>query len=207
MSVKTAIDEYGKLRPERESRGRELIRLPEKLSELLILAAGCMAGLDRKLYFPNWKSWHKGGGEGELCEINFAGAVMATELGAPREWDLAPHAYVSERGYMNGLNAVEAVASRMDVRDGVLYAAGREEFYLPWDGKARIYADFDANATPDQAGLVAKWNQRAALSHKNAEKFGEWHDCAGRGYYGWAQAELVQTALRDVARELKAVGW
>lgn len=212
MGVIALIDEDGILRPEYEDSGFS-VGLPDKLSELLTLGADSMESLDRRLYAPDGYVWHAGTGDDGICRVGYAGAIMAMELGAPRNRAIADFDFDPEGGYRFAFNAIEAVACNMDVRDGLLYADGCEELILLSDGSLddnsdvlAVYERFDNKASPNLAGLVAKWRQRGATNRRKAEEFGYWRDNVGRGYLGWDDAERTSAAIRTLSRELKSLG-
>ena len=213
MGVIAKTDEYGILRPEYEDSGF-FVDLPDRLSDLLILGVKSMESLDRRLYAPDCDVWHAGAGDDGVCCVGYAGAIMAAELGAPRERAIDDGGFDSELGYRFAFNAVESVACRLDVRDGLLYAAGCEELILLADGSLdddadvlAVYERFDNEAAPELAGLVAKWKQRGAINRRKAEEFGYWYDNVGQGYFSWPDVERLNVALRELAGELKAIGW
>ena len=53
------------------------VKLPDKLSELVKLAVKEARSLDRDNYFPRSDHWYIDHGDGNPCEVCFAGAVIA----------------------------------------------------------------------------------------------------------------------------------
>lgn len=189
MDVEIKIDEWGVFRP--ESHGG-LHTLPTKLSELLTLAVESMESLDRRLYWPDMRRWHKGAKGDGVCRVNYAGAIMAHELGLPRDMDADDWSFDTEGYYVMGFNAVEAVAHNFNLRDGILYAACREEFFLPEIGMDEIYARFDAEIHPEQAAMIANYKQYGAMN---------------RPYFGWADIDRRNIALGQIAAWLRRNWW
>lgn len=204
MSALINKDEYGVLRPV-DSHGRT-VYLPDKLSGLLELAADSMESLDKRIYFPTSQTGHKSmvRSEDGKTLVNYAGAIMVAELGVtPSLGDVSNDDFDTEEDYAFQLKAVTAVSNLYDVRDGILLNALCEEVVLAAEQPCReyiemredVYRRFDAEATPEQAAVVAKWAEYASLVDLNA------------GYGGWVEAAAVTAILREIAHDCGKVGW
>lgn len=205
MSALITKDEYGVLLLVND--WNALIWLPDKLSTLLELAADRMDGLDRNLYHPTSEFWHKGanGGDDGVTRVNYAGAVMVSHLGVkPEHGDVSPDDFKTEREpYDFLLKAIEAVSARYDIRDALLLTNLCEEVVLAWEQpepvyiaeRKDVYRQFDSVATPDQASVIAKWNQYASQIDMRC------------GYGGWSEADKMTVVMREMAHDAGKLGW
>lgn len=204
MSTLINKDEYGVLTPV-DSHGRT-VYLPDKLSGLLELAADSMESLDKRIYSPTSQTGYKSivRSEDGKTLVNYAGAIMVAKLGVtPSLGDVSNDDFHTEEDYAFQLKAVDAVSNLYDVRDGILLNALCEEVVLAAEQPCReyiemredVYRRFDAEATPEQAAVVAKWAECASLVDLNA------------GYGGWVEAAAVTAILREIAHDCGKVGW
>lgn len=205
MSALINKDEYGVLTPV-DSEGYT-IYLPDKLSGLLELAADSMESLSKGgLYYPSSRTGFKSvlTSDNGRIYVNYAGAVMVAKLGVtPELGDVSNDDFDTEEDYAFQLRAVDAVANQYDVRDGVLLNALCEEIVLATDTpcdeyremRDEIYRRFDAEATPEQAAVVAKWAQYASLVQLDV------------GYSGWVDTIAITANLREIAHDCGKVGW
>ena len=148
-----------------------------------------MVSLDRKIYFPASDTLFGGiiATGGGVWRVDYAGAMMVAELGvAPERGDVGLDDFETEgEPYAFKLKAVVAASERFDIQDGVLLNALCEEVALAHDQpdpdyiaeRDEIYRHFDAEATQEQAGVIAKWNRFAAQSAA-ASGFSGWDDVA-----------------------------
>ena len=69
---------------------KKMKTLPDKLSELIVVMIRDARSLNRKVYQPKSKVFHRPGDEDGCCYINDAGAVMAGTLGGSRRGCICP---------------------------------------------------------------------------------------------------------------------
>lgn len=167
--------------------------LPDVLSELLALGIFAMERLDRGLYIPDSEVWHEGAGEGELCRVNFAGAVMAMELEVPRRAFMYPW-YIKEddREFQWRLRAIEE-AREGRVERSVLTLFRYYDVAYEADGDyAFMLEQLRKQETDDQKEVIAKWRARIADQ---------------RGYAGWEAIADEIAVMEELAADLSAARW
>lgn len=197
MSAHITIDEYGLLQSRNE--WNRVVRLPEDLSSLITLAVDKMESLDPAIYYPDASKWHWGHSRKRLCRINHAGAIMAGELGVRPHMICDPGDFEEDLEYATyykaRLHAVDAAYRYCDIERGVLLAQGYED--LLWDAfdDGRLYADFRKSLNPDKAAVVSKWRQYA--DHVDPDAL----------FKGWDQARAANVVMREMAHDLREVGW
>ena len=80
---------------------------PEKISGLIRLAVADARGLKRERYSPHYGEWHTPNEKAGICQVCFAGAVMAGTLGESPEQAMDP--FVFSGSWEKALNALEMV--------------------------------------------------------------------------------------------------
>ncbi len=68
-------------------------QLPDRLSDLIELAVANARRLDRNIYFPESSNWQDYRATEDVCEVCFAGAVMAGTLEHPCYQDAGPSTF------------------------------------------------------------------------------------------------------------------
>ena len=195
MTAHIAIDEYGVIHPRNE--WNCVIRLPDDLSALVGLAVDKMESLNRDIYVPDARVWHWGHRDGRPCRINYSGAVMAAVLG------VRPHQIVNpddlgeedETFYNARLHAIDSVYRLCDIEMGMLLAAGYDEILRDDFDAGGLYAGLRKLFTPERAAVVAKWREYAEYVDADAL------------FKGWDEVETSSVVMREIAHDLRRVGW
>lgn len=167
--------------------------LPETLSELMALGGAAMGDLDRDLYVPDSRVWHEGAGAGELCRVNFAGAVMASDLGVHRRAFMYPwYAVEDDREFQWRLRAIEEAREGL-IERAVLTLFGYCDVRYEADSEYAFVLDqLRKQETDAQKAVIVKWRGRAD------------EDCL---FASWADMDAAMARMSEIECDLRKARW
>ena len=162
-------------------------RLPDKPSALLELALDGMAAVDRDEFSPDSDIYFAGKGADGLGRLDLVGAVMAKTLGCV----INPPFMAANAVTANKLRSVERLV-RGDIVSAVAFIRSEECYdamVVPY--KEERDALYESLTWP-QTKIVDKWD---AIEERSL------------GYRDWDEYNLAEPLLRDLAVDLRSVGW